>query len=269
VARVNLAWLLVGWVAAVGLGCVVYVATTYVLAFAGAPRPRGLWRVALVEVLATVLLISLWPLWWLLGASYELAEEGKGKKGNPVVLLHGFAMNRSQWLWLGRHLVKRGVGPLYGTSYFSPQLVAKSAGHLARFIDDVRAREGAEQVDIVAHSLGGVVARYYIEQMGGSQSVAKLVTLGSPHRGTRLGRFGLLVPVARELTEESELLAGLSPAEAVEYTSIWSRADAVVIPPESSSVAPAGTDCVFDDLGHLSMLLSTRVADRIVEHLSA
>jgi triacylglycerol esterase/lipase EstA (alpha/beta hydrolase family) len=259
-----------GAVGVVALGCILYVAATYGLAFARSPRPPRLWRVAILELGATLLLMTLWPLWWLLGASYKLVEEGTGPRRRPVILLHGFAMNRSQWLWLGRSLIARGVGPLYGTSYFSPQAVAASARHLQKFVAYVMAREDAEQVDIVAHSLGGVVARYYIEQLSGAQHVGRLVTLGSPHRGTRLGRLGLsLIPSARELVSESELLLGLRPAAAVQYTSIWSRADAVVIPPESSSVAPHGTDQVFDDLGHLSMLLSPRVAAAIAERLQS
>jgi triacylglycerol esterase/lipase EstA (alpha/beta hydrolase family) len=257
-------------VAAVVLGCVAYDAATYGLAFRVGPRPPHLVRTALVELASVVVLMILWPLWWVLGASYQLAEQGEGKKRNPVILLHGLFMNRSQWLWLGRHLIRRGVGNLYGTSYFSPQSVATSARHLQKFVAEVMARENASQVDIVAHSLGGLVARYYIEKLGGSEHVARLVTIGSPHKGTRLGRLGLwLLPVARELSAESELLAGLRPLDAVKYTSIWSRSDAVVVPADSSSVAPAGTDCVFDDMGHLTMLLSSRVADRIVEHLSS
>jgi triacylglycerol esterase/lipase EstA (alpha/beta hydrolase family) len=251
----------------VAVGCAGYVVGTYLHAFASGPRPPGLLKVALRELLATIFLITLWPLWWILGASYQLAERKRGGRRNPVILLHGFAMNRSQWLWLGRHLVGRGVGPLYGTSYFSPQRVAVSARHLQKFVAYVMAREDADEVDIVAHSLGGVVARFYIEKMGGAENVARLVTLGSPHRGTRLGRLGI-VPVASELIAESELLLGLKPIDAVKYTSIWSRADAVVVPAESSSVAPEGTDCVFDDLGHLSMLLSKKVADSVVEQLA-
>ena len=254
----------------VALGCILYVAATYGLAFARSPRPPRLLRVALRELGATLLLMTLWPLWWLLGASYKLVEEGTGPRHRPVILLHGFFMNRSQWLWLGRNLLARGVGPLYGTSYFSPQAVASSARHLQRFVAYVMAREDAEQVDIVAHSLGGLVARYYIEQMNGAQHVGRLVTLGSPHRGTKLGRLGLSnSPSARELPPASARLLGLRPAASVEYTSIWSRADAVVVPPESSSVLPHGADEVFDDLGHLSMLLSPRVASAIARRLSS
>jgi pimeloyl-ACP methyl ester carboxylesterase len=259
--------------AGVAAGCAGYVLVTYVTAFARAPRPPDLLRVALVEVGAALMLMVPWPLWLVLGASYASAVEGEGRargRRRPVVLLHGFFMNRTQWLWLGRRLAGRGLGPLYGTSYFSPQSVAESARHLERFIEGVRAREDAERVDIVAHSLGGVVARYYIERLGGATRVGRLITIGSPHKGTRLGRFGLgLVPSAREIVAESPLLGGLAPPDGAAYVSVWSRADAVIIPADASSIAPAGEDHVFDDMGHLTMLLSRRVVDVIARRLGA
>jgi triacylglycerol esterase/lipase EstA (alpha/beta hydrolase family) len=256
--------------AAVVIGCVVYVLFTYALAFGKGPRPPALVKAMGIELLSVTLLMVFWPLWMVLGGSYQIAEPGRGKR-RPVILLHGFAMNRTQWLWLGRRLARRGVGPLYGTSYFSPQSVATSARHLQRFIARVMAREDAERVDIVAHSLGGVVARYYLEKLGGAEHVGRLLTIASPHKGTRLGRLGLgLVPSAREILEESQLFAELGPPpEPVAYSSLWSRTDAIIIPAESSSVAPNGVDRVFDDLGHLTMLLSPRVVDTLVERLSA
>jgi hypothetical protein len=53
------------------------------------------------------------------------------------------------------------------------------------------------------------------------------------------------------------------------YVSVWSRADAVVQPPESASIAPAGADEIFDDLGHLSLILSPRVVSVIDARLRA
>jgi triacylglycerol esterase/lipase EstA (alpha/beta hydrolase family) len=257
------------------VGCTAYVLFSYALAFgvrrSVGPRPRLL-RAALVELGSTLLLMPLWPLWLLVGATYQAAKEGEGHargRRHPVVLLHGFAMNRTSWAWLAPRLLKRGAGPLYGTTYFSPQSVRRSAHHLRAFVERVIAREDAPRVDIVAHSLGGVVARYYIERLGGARRVARLVTIGSPHRGTVLARLAL-VPSARDMRHDSELLADLgAPKPGVDYTSIWSRADAIVVPAESSSIAPAGRDRVFDDLGHLSMLMSPRVLDAVAESLTA
>jgi hypothetical protein len=82
-----------------------------------------------------------------------------------------------------------------------------------------------------------------------------------------MGRYGLAVG-ARELAADSPLLAELAaPAPGAPYTSIWSRSDSIVVPQASASIAPAGEDCVFDDLGHLSLLASRRVVEVIAERL--
>jgi triacylglycerol esterase/lipase EstA (alpha/beta hydrolase family) len=254
------------------LGCLTYVLISYAMAFAGKPTQARLLRAMIVELLTTLLLLPLWPFWMIIGASYAAAVEGEGHAGgdrHPVVLLHGLAMNRTNWVWVGSRLAARGIGPLYATSYFSPQSVRRSAMHLKNFVERVIAREDAERVDIVAHSLGGVVARYYIERMGGKSRIGRLVTIASPHRGTVLGRIGL-VSSAKELAHGSDLLDELgTPSPGVAYTSIWSRADAIVVPAESASIAPAGQDRVFDDLGHLSLLLSPRVVDAVARGLAA
>ena len=255
-------------------GCAFYVVFTFSFAFLGRAQARRahVLRAALIELLVTLVMMPLWPLWWLIGASYKASVEGEGDAGgnrHPVILLHGFGMNRTNWLWLGSRLAARGIGPLYGASYFSPQSVRRSAQGLRDFVEKVVVLEDAEKVDIVAHSLGGVVARYYIERLGGARRVGRLITIASPHRGTVLGRLGL-VPSARELMGGSPLIADLgTPRSDVAYTSIWSRADNVVVPAESASIAPAGEDRVFDDLGHLSLLLSPRVLDVIAERLAA
>jgi triacylglycerol esterase/lipase EstA (alpha/beta hydrolase family) len=258
--------------------CVFYVVTSYTHAFwhRRLTTPVGnLVRAAFLEFGACMLLLPFWPLWMLVGASYEAVIEGEGEargRRNPVVLLHGFAMNRTNWIWLGRRLAGRGIGPLYGTSYFSPQSVRRSAEHLSRFVARVCAREKCERVDIVAHSLGGVVARYYIERLGGDKMIARLVTIGSPHQGTIIARLGALFPSARETLHGSVFyrqLGPLAPRAGIAFTSVWSRADAIIEPPESSSIAPAGEDCIFEDLGHLSLLLSPRVLDTVASRLKA
>ena len=258
--------------------CVFYVVTSYTHAFwhRRLTTPVGnLVRAAFVEFGACMLLLPFWPLWMLVGASYEAAHEGEGEargRRNPVVLLHGFAMNRTNWIWLGRRLAKRGIGPLYGTSYFSPQSVRRSAEHLQRFIERVCAREKCDRVDIVAHSLGGVVARYYIERLDGAGRIGRVVTIGSPHNGTLLARLGIFFPSARETIAGSSFYSDLGPLvarEGIGFTSVWSRADAIIEPPESSSIAPVGEDRVFENLGHLSLLLSPRVLDTVAERLAA
>jgi hypothetical protein len=268
----RLVWLTVAVIStAFAIGVTGYVSFSYVLAFARRPRPPRLLRAMLVEILTCLAILPLWPLWMILGASYEVGIEGEGEatgKRNPVILLHGFAMNHTQWLWMGSRLARRGIGPLYGTSYFSPQSVRRSAAHLRDFVERVCAREDAQKVDIVAHSLGGVVSRWYIENLGGDRRVGRLVTIASPHKGTVLGRLGV-VPSAREVVDGSPFISALGNPKGRVYTSIWSRADAVIIPADSSSIAPDGEDLIFEDLGHLSLLISPRVIDHVAARLKA
>lgn len=251
------------------IACVVFTVVTYAIAFATSPRAwgRDLLRAMIVEIGAALAVVPLWPLWLVLGGAYQAVEEGEGTargKRNPVILLHGFAMNRTQWLWMARGLRKRGHGPMYGMNYFSLTRVDRAARRLQRFVEQVKAREGELAVDIVAHSMGGLVARYYLERLDGAKHVERLITIGTPHRGTRLGWLGWALPAARDLLGSSALLTDLGPVRpGAKYTSIWSRADAVIQPPESSSIAPAGTDEIFTDLGHLTLTLSPRVVEII------
>jgi triacylglycerol esterase/lipase EstA (alpha/beta hydrolase family) len=277
----RLAWVLIG---AMVLGCGLYVAGSYLLSFliwpsstsGRSPSLHTLLRAALLEFAASLAVAPFAPLWFLLGASYQAAVGADGllpepRRKRPVILLHGFALNRTQWLWMGSRLARRGLGPLYGATYFSFQSIRRSARGLAIFVEEIRQREQVEHVDIVAHSMGGLVARYYIERMEGARRVGRLVTLGSPHRGTALSRLLLLlIPGTRDLAITSALYTELSScAPEVEYTTIWSRADAIIVPPESASLAPAAFEWVFEDLGHLSLVFSPRVIEAVAGCLAA
>ena len=238
----------------------------------------SLMRGMLTELVATLVLMPFLPLWWLIGESYQAREpgHGDGRRRNPVILVHGLALTHTSWLFVGHYLARRGLGPIYGTTYFSFQSVAVSAEKLSRTVAAVRARENADRVDLVGHSLGGVVARAYIEKLGGAAHVGRLITIGSPHRGTLYGRMRLfsllgLLPSVHQVgtsnfVDPPETIAN-DPR--VTYHAIWSRADAVILPPRSSSLEPRGKDVVFDNIGHLALLLSRRVVRTIFAQLSA
>jgi pimeloyl-ACP methyl ester carboxylesterase len=254
VAAVSAGLVVAGLVA----GCVVYVALASLMLFARRLSFVQLMRAALAELGACFMLLPAWPLFWLIGRRYTGRNDA-----TPVVLLHGLGMNCTNWLWLGRSLGRRGAGPLYAMNYFSLQSIERSARRLADFVDKI----GASRVHIVAHSMGGLVARHYIERMHGAARVQSLVTIGTPHRGTRLGNLGVW-PGPRQLSPDSDFFGGLAGApDRVRYLSVWSRADALIVPAEAASI-DAEHDAVFDDLGHLSMLTSNRVRDIIVSSIT-
>ncbi|MBP6831855.1 MAG: alpha/beta fold hydrolase [Deltaproteobacteria bacterium] len=264
---------MVGWlVALLFAGTLLFITVTFgaqALSGTRATWKHLLWA-ALKELLVLFVVTPVWPLFWLLGEVYRSTVEGERtpeERGPPVVLLHGYMMNRTNWIWLGPRLARRGIGPLFGTSYFSPQSLDRSAAHLARFVDDVRAREGVEKVDIIAHSLGGVVARYYVEHLDGASKVRRVVTIATPFRGTIWA--WLAFGGARSALLRHEREPGANPG-GVPFFSIWSRSDNIVVPSTSSELTSDqgdNADVVFDDIGHGAMLFSPRVADAIADRL--
>jgi pimeloyl-ACP methyl ester carboxylesterase len=188
----------------------------------------------------------------------------------PVIVLHGYAMNRANFLPLAYRLARAGLGPIVGFEYWTLGRTAAAAKQLAWFVELVQARTGSPQVDIIGHSMGGVVGRYYVTLLGGDGAVANLVTLGSPHWGTDVSRIGIGAPT-RELIFGSKLvqrLAAAPPPRDTRVLTILSHADSLV--PASAQRAlqiPRAERIVYDDLGHVALLGSRRVAGEIIRRL--
>jgi pimeloyl-ACP methyl ester carboxylesterase len=186
----------------------------------------------------------------------------------PVIVLHGYAMNRANFVPLAYRLARAGLGPVLGFEYWTLGRTAAAAKQLGWFVDEVRAATGAEHVDLVGHSMGGVVGRYYVTLAGGDGIVKHLITLGSPHAGTDISRIGIGHP-ARELVLGSKLVTRLEtapPPAHTQLTLIYSRADALV-PAAWHRPLPGAEMIVYDDLGHVALLGSRRVAADVIARL--
>ena len=186
----------------------------------------------------------------------------------PIIMVHGYAMNRANFIPLARRLAKAGLGPIVGFEYWTLGKTASAARRLGEFVDRVRSETGATHVDIIGHSMGGVVGRYYVTFGGGDGVVSNLVTIGSPHSGTEVAPVGLGRPT-KELFLGSSLMQRLAAAKLptqTKLTVIWSRGDALVSGEHAARIK--GVDeLVLDDVGHLSMLTSRTVADALIERL--
>lgn len=246
-----------------------YVLFAYAVAAWAARRHPGYhasFKTIVRELATTVLVGLLLPLQIFKPRALVVEDDGLRR---PVILLHGFAMNHTNWVWLARFLRRRKLGPVYRTSYFSYQDIRRSAAHLQRFVERVCDKEQAQQVDIVAHSLGGIVTQVYLQNMDGARRVRRVIAIGTPFAGTLWARIGIL-PMARDMCADSIFLGDLRPQLTSNlWYSIWSTADAVVIPPESARLPAPAPSVEFSDLGHLSMLFSLRVAAQVVSWLEA
>lgn len=192
--------------------------------------------------------------------------------GRPVVLVHGIADNRSAFTILRRTLRRRGFGRIVTVNY-SPLTsdVRKAAADLADQVERVCQQSGYEQVVLVGHSLGGIIARYYVQCLAGDARVSTLVTLGSPHAGSQLARMAPLL-VGRQLRPNSELMRELAgPARcSTRFVTIYSDQDAVV-PYRSARLEHPDllvTALRVRGVGHLSLLANSTVAHAIVAALT-
>jgi len=98
----------------------------------------------------------------------------------PLVFVHGFFGDPTNFLLLRRYLVSRGIRTFTSFSYGPRIDYQRLACRLGDVIETVCLATGAAEVDVVGHSLGGLVARYLVE-MTPSSRIRRLVTLGAPY----------------------------------------------------------------------------------------
>ncbi len=153
--------------------------------------------------------------------------------GTPILLVHGMTDNRAIFAVLRRALQRRGFHRVFALNY-SPLTndIRLAADDLARAVEELATRTGHERIHVVGHSLGGLIARYYVQRLGGDERVHTLVTLGTPHSGTLPARL-LPFTVGRQLRPGSDLFAELAqPVERcrTRFVAYWSDLDQLVVP---------------------------------------
>lgn len=193
----------------------------------------------------------------------------------PVLLIHGFGHNRSAWMVLERHLRQAGFSNVHTFNY-NPFLhdVPEIAARLKARVELLRTVTGADKVHLVGHSLGGIVIRWFVQELGGDAMVDTAVTVASPHRGTLTAMGAALFGrTAKQLLPGSAVLARLNRRplpRSVRWVSYYSNLDLLVQPCASAKLDGAGvTNLLVKDHGHLSVLLAPGVAHSIRDQLEA
>jgi pimeloyl-ACP methyl ester carboxylesterase len=189
--------------------------------------------------------------------------------GTPILLVHGLVDNRSIFTLLRRALHRRGFGRVLTLNY-SPftQDVRSAAARLERLVERTCAETGYERVHVVGHSLGGLVARYYVQRMGGDSRVHTLVTLGSPHSGTNAA-YLLPQRLVRQLRPGSELMQELAAPAAgcrTRFVAYWSDLDQLIVPKRSAKLEHADLqvrNVLLRGVGHMSLPICGRVVHEI------
>jgi triacylglycerol lipase len=180
-----------------------------------------------------------------------------------VVLVHGFLATAGVFRPLRAILEAAGLR-VASFSYAPGRSVASVARQLAEVIRKI---PRWARVHIVGHSMGGVVARYYVQHLGGHERVTQTLSLASPFHGTpRARRFSWFV---RDLRPESQVLQGVRacpPNVRVPHTSIVAGDDRLI--PPLSARFPGAPVIVLPDRGHNTLLFDREVARIILASLA-
>ncbi len=158
----------------------------------------------------------------------------------PVVLVHGIlGQEVFYWNLLRRRLAGAGFDVHELTL---PNLalgdLRDAAAAFGESFDWWRREHGAGKVDIVAHSAGGLVLRHHLKNDAQDGAVRRLITLGTPHHGTKVAHLLPEVGMIGQVREGSEFLTALNDGDPTpgpaHYTAFWTPFDGVVLPAQSA-----------------------------------
>jgi len=181
----------------------------------------------------------------------------------PLVLVHGYGCSRGVWWFLRRQF--EAAGHVVATVSLEPPYtsIGKLVPQLARRIEEVCLATGADQVVLVAHSMGGLVCRSYLARHGRTR-VERLITIASPHSGSELARIGI-GKNAREMEPGSRWLKDLAAEEVpVPTVAIRTPHDNYVMPQDNQRL-PGAQDVELAGIGHLATLFSPRTASKVLD----
>jgi pimeloyl-ACP methyl ester carboxylesterase len=226
--------------------------------------------------------MGVWPLGFADSgpADVEALVTRESSVDTPILLVHGFGANKSNWLYLRRYLEQAGFGRVHALNYNAlgadiPTLAEQCAERAAELRDQC----GAERVHLIGHSLGGLIARYAV-QVTGLQRAGVCITIASPHGGVRIARLGAPLSVLRpfassiQLRPNSAVMTELRRSRrplATRFVAYYSNLD-LLVPARRAMILDPGieaTNIFVKDQGHLSIMFSRRLAQSVVDQLAA
>lgn len=267
-------WLCHGAVGGIVLGTLLLplgstvVANLYTTIRSKADEPSGPWWRSVVGEFVAGVRIFLLRQPWTVAQPVVLPATGATVR-TPVVLVHGYLCNHRIWDDIASDLRAQGhtvlavnLEPLFTS-------IDRYAPTVEAAVNELCRHTGASQVALVGHSMGGLAIRAWMRAHG-SQRVARVLTLGTPHAGTRIAP-GTQTPNGRQMQWQSPWLADLSAGESQATRALIRIAltsqDNIVYP-QQAQVLPGLQATVFCGMGHLQMCLDPAVMAWVREQLT-
>lgn len=189
---------------------------------------------------------------------------------HPVLLVHGINDTRAIFQRMAPYLTN------LGWSVYDLDLIPSNGeiglDELGKQVADCVAQTFAPEqpFDLVGFSMGGIVSRYYVQRLGGLNRVGRFITIASPHQGTwtayALDQLGCI-----QMRPNSAFLQDLNweatVLEQLNFTSIWTPFDLMIVPANSSQM-PVGKNVQVPVLTHAAMITDPRSLSVVAQALS-
>lgn len=248
--------------------------------FTGARRPQTL-PTQVREVASGVVAGALYPLgWWDQGPGGRVRSTvADSATDTPVLLVHGYLANKSNWYLVERELRASGFGEIHAMNYRPRGAdVDKLAKVCVLRAHEVMAATGASRVHLVGHSLGGLVIRRAVQSYG-LEEASSVVTVATPHGGVDLARLAALTGRSNTIGEQlrpgsaflREMWADAHAMPDTRFVAYYSNLD-LLVPGRRAMMLESplhATNLLMKDLGHLSIVLARSLARSVAEQLAA
>jgi triacylglycerol lipase len=186
--------------------------------------------------------------------------------------VHGYTGNSSNWTTALSVFRAGGFGRLYTYDYNWAGSNQTSAAGLRNMVNSVRSQTGAAKVAIVNHSMGGLVTRWYLEELGGDQYVSHVASIAGANHGTTFAGACLINISCIEMYPGSLFITDLADGDetpgSARYRTWYSACDGIIIPYTSTRLSGATNTNVACQT-HLGFLTDTSVLAQIRSFIAA
>ena len=195
------------------------------------------------------------------------------KEGRPILLVNGYFSFGSSWDVFRKRLSQQaGIGPIYTMNVGSFRSIQTYAHQVRQRLSTIEALTNRTDIILIGHSKGGLVCTDYVTSYR-ERYIPALITIGSPLQGTFLARIAPGLDAA-EMRSGSKFISNLfrrSLPIGTKRLHVGSKAD-LIVPLDSALVSsdlPNVEHCQIDDLGHLALIFSAQVANRVGRFIMA
>jgi len=232
--------------------------------------PVAQWLRSLVGEFKAGVVVFLFRQPWSLQIPTVMPATASEKTKVPVVLVHGYMCNHRIWDDISMALRAQGhavfavnLEPLFGS-------IDRYAPVVQVAVEALQAHTGQQKVALVGHSMGGLAIRAWM-RVHGTDSVAQVLTLGTPHAGTKLAK-GATTTNGQQMLWHSDWLAALAAQE----SNAVRRLIQIAITPQDNIVCPQRAQVldgispvVFEGIGHVEMCLHPPVIQWVTKQLGS